>query len=162
MADEQIVGSRRAGLMCLPLGSIRWSDVATGTGMDQREAVQDVLEDEGVTVAPLAESAGSTLRIRGSVTTADFRLCARRWALGDAKALSGDAQLSMEWRIEGRADPSAKHLSAVSVHIDPKHAASTGAIYRLLLKAAAQDLATWLAHPDAGKAPVRSKDRTGA
>lgn len=154
ISDDEIVGQKRAGLMCLPNGSIRWSDVTVGTSMDQREIVQDVLEDEGVAVTPLGEfvasnSAGRVLRLRGSVRSASFSLCARHWGTGDARALSGDTRLEIEWRAESRDDAAVeqRHVSTVTRRADGAHAAPLGAIYRALLKDAARDLAQWLIAP---------------
>lgn len=151
--DGEKVGSKRAGLMCLPQGVVHWGDVATGGSLDQREIVQDALEDAGVAVTPLGEVGGggerAHLRVRGTVRTAAFRLCAKRFGLGDAKTYSGDVAIEMEWRVEDRASGGmeATHLSKVLRHVDEAHAASVGALYRALLRDSARDLAGWLVKP---------------
>jgi hypothetical protein len=149
LSDDDVVGHRRAGLICAPAGAIRWADIGAKSSTDQRETVQDVLEDAGIAVTPFGEvspgrPAETARRIRGAVTAATFKLCARHWAIGDANALSGDAAIDIDWRIEGRAGIELHHSAHLQHAIDPAHAASLGAIYRALLKDAARDLATWL------------------
>ena len=139
------VGSRRAGALCLPDGRIRWSDVAGVTSMDQRELVEDAFEDAGVAVTPLGVGSDHAARLRGTVRSARFSLCARRWLGGGATALSGDATVRVEWRLEA-ADgaPVVTHASEISRRIEPGQAAPLGTIYRLLLGDAARDAAAWL------------------
>jgi hypothetical protein len=150
LADEDRIGVKRAGLACLPNGVIRWGDVATGGNMDQREAVQDALEDAGLPVTPLGLSDDNdrrpALRLRAMVRAADFRVCARHY-LGDAKAYSGDVALDIEWRIEGGDGGEVPHVSRVTRHIEGDRAASLGSIYRQLLGDAARDIAHWLLTP---------------
>ena len=151
LADEDKVGVRRAGLACLPNGPIRWSDIATGGVMDQREIVQDALEDAGLPVTPLGSTGDRAgppaLRLRATVRTADFRLCARHY-LGDARAFSGDVALDIEWRVESAVDGSeVPHSSHVTRHIEAERAASLGSIYRQSLGDAARDVAQWLLKP---------------
>ena len=151
LADEDRVGARRAGLVCLPDGPIRWRDIATGGVMDQREIVQDALEDAGLPVTPLGslgDRAGRpALRLRATVRTADFRVCARHYP-GDARAFSGDVALDVEWRVESAADDGeVPHLSHVTRHVDASRAASLGSLYRQSLGDAARDVARWLLAP---------------
>jgi hypothetical protein len=141
----EIVGTRRAGTLCLPDGSLRWSDVADAGTMDQRELAEDAFEDAGVPVTPLGTGPERATRLRGTVRAAHFSMCARRWLGGGSKALSGDATLTVEWRAETMdGAPPASHVSTVSRRIDAQHAAPAGAIYRLLLGDAARDAAGWL------------------
>lgn len=153
LTGEQIVGVRRAGLACLPAGKLRWAQVDAGTNTDQREAVQDALEDADLPVVPFGEYSGErgdaeTPRLRGVVKAAAFDLCAKHW-LGDANALSGEARLDVEWRIESRAQAGVaqRHLSHVARTIGSHQAAPLASIYRLLLQDAARDLAGWLQSP---------------
>lgn len=148
LADDDLVGSSRAGLVCLPNRAIRWGDVGTGGSMDQREVVQDALEDAGLAMTPLGSFGGGTaahpaLRLRATVRAAAFRLCAKHY-VGDARALSGDAALELEWRVEGLDGSEVAHVSKVGRHIDERHAASLAGIYRQLLGDSAIDAATWL------------------
>jgi hypothetical protein len=148
LTDDDLVGSKRAGLVCLPNGAIRWRDVGTGGSMDQREVVQDALEDTGLAVTPLGFSSNGSaahpvLHLRATVKAAAFRLCAKHY-LGDARALSGDAALELEWRVEALDGSEVSHVSKISRHIDESHAASLAGIYRQLLSDAAVDAAGWL------------------
>ncbi|WP_174273783.1 hypothetical protein [Sphingomonas bacterium] len=147
ISPDEVVGTRRAGLMCLPNGTIRWKDIPQGDALDRREIIQDVLEDEGQHVASLGGTVAARrqVRIRGVVRAAAFRLCARQW-LGDRGALSGDAHLEMEWRAENGdgADPGLRHVSTIDRHFDGKQAASLGTLFRAMLEASARDLVQWL------------------
>ncbi|UAK24315.1 hypothetical protein [Sphingomonas nostoxanthinifaciens] len=152
LAADQVVGVKRAGMMCMRNGVIRWSDLAAGHAMDQREAVQDALEDADIAVTPLGESAAAdskrVLRLRGVVRAASANLCARHW-LGDSKALSGEIGVTIEWRAESRATATVerRHESVITRTIDAQHAAPAAALYRALLGDAARDLARWLSDP---------------
>jgi hypothetical protein len=150
LAGEDRIGAKRAGLMCLPNGVLRWGDVATGGAMDQREVVQDALEDAGLPVTPLGTtdraSGRPALRLRASIRAAGFNLCARHY-LGDARAYSGDVALEIEWRVESTDGSEVPHISNVSRHIDESHAGSIGSIYKHLLDDAAVDAAHWLLAP---------------
>lgn len=151
LGDDEVVGAKRAGLACLPNGAIRWGDVATGGTMDQREIVQDAAEDAGLPVTPLGMirdgGARSVLNLRGAIRAASFSLCARGWGfggiggVGDRARMSGDATLSVEWRVEDQAGGgAATYVSHSAAHLDAHHAASLGAIYRGLLADAARDV----------------------
>ncbi len=145
-ADDSI-GPKRAGLICLPSGHIRWRDLVPGERADRREIVQDALEDAGLPILSTASaSTRRQFRIRGLVTEASANLCARQQLLGDSAALSGTARLTIEWRIEDVADPgtSRRHVSAVDRKIAAGNAASAGTIGRALIGDAARDLAEWL------------------
>jgi hypothetical protein len=151
LTDEDMVGARRAGLFCLPDGGIRWSDVATGGSMDQREVVQDALEDAGLAMTPLGSFTGGVsghpaLRLRGTIRAAAFRLCAKNYLL-NARMLSGDSALEIEWRVESTDGTETSHVSKVSRHLDDKHPAALASIYRRLLADSAGDLAVWLRAP---------------
>lgn len=142
--DAQTVGAKRAGMMCLPNGVIHWGDVFSGTQMDQREVVQDVVEDAGLTVTPLGNAPDRAFRLRGTVRTAAFDLCARAW-LGNARALSGTVTLGIEWRLEDpTGGPVVSHVSTITRTIAGRQAAPLGAIYRTTLAEAARDAAAWL------------------
>lgn len=148
LTDDDLVGSQRAGLVCLPNRAIRWRDVETGGSMDQREVAQDALEGAGLAMTPLGSYGGGTaahpaLHLRATVKAAAFRLCAKHY-VGDARALSGDAALELEWRVEGLDGSEVSHVSKVSRHIDEHHAAALAGIYRQLLGDAAVDAAGWL------------------
>jgi hypothetical protein len=153
ISDKAAVGVKRAGLACWTSGIIHWKDVGPGKNMEQREIVQDVLEDEDIRVTPLGEYDGpagqkEALRIRGRVMSAAFRLCARHW-LG-SNAMSGDAALEVEWRLESRAAAGLEriHLSRIKLKIDDSDAEPVDGLYRLLLQHAAKDLADWLKAPE--------------
>lgn len=152
LSDEDRIGVKRAGLLCMPNGAIQWGEVSTGGTMDKREIVQDALEDAGLPVTPLGavevRDRRPVLRLRATVRAANFSLCARHWGMGDAKALSGDVALEIEWRVESAANGSEiPHVSRVTRHIEEARAASLGAIYRQLLGDAARDAAHWLLPP---------------
>lgn len=123
ITDDDLVGSKRAGMVCLPSGPIRWRDVGTGGSLDQREVVQDALEDAGLAITPLGSFGGGT---------------------AGHPALSGDAALEIEWRLEALDGSEVSHVSKVSRHVDEHHAASLTGIYRQLLADSAVDVAAWL------------------
>lgn len=139
------IGTRRAGALCLPNGVIRWSEVADVTAMDQRELVEDVFEDAAIAVTPLGTGPQHEARLRGTVRAAHFSMCARHWLGGGSKSLSGDATLSVEWRLENTdGTPAITHISEVSRQFDTMHAAPLGALYRTMLGDAAKDAAGWV------------------
>ena len=148
-ADDSI-GPKRAGLMCLPNGHIRWRDLMPGERADRRDIVEDALEDAGLPIVSGAPSATRRqFRVRGLVTEASASLCARQQLIGDKAALSGTAHVTIEWRVEDVADPvsSRRHVSTITRSIAGKDAASASTIGRALVSEAARDLAGWLEAP---------------
>ena len=141
IADDEKIGVRRMGAFCLPTGALHWKDIVPSRTMDQREVVEDALEDAGL---PLADTvapgrAARLRRIKGSVTTADFRVCAKLGAFRDA-AVVGDVALDVEWRVQGPAEGEAvRWTSHVTRHLTAK--TTLGTAYRDLLTDAARDLA---------------------
>lgn len=139
IADDEKIGQRRMGVFCIPSGALRWKDVLPSRSLDEREVVEDALEDAGLRVSSESGRPGGTARIKGSVTAANFRVCAKLGAFRDA-AVVGDVALDVEWRVRRRDDSDAAKLTShVARHLASK--ATIGSAYRDLLTDAARDLA---------------------
>lgn len=165
LADDAPVGFARAGLLCAPNRSLKWKDVTAGGAIQQREIVQEALDDAGLQTSTLVlktgQRRGTERRVVGEISDAHFGLCDRHWGLGRTHALSGEATLSVKWRIEtpdGSAAPF-RYTSQTKQAIAPADAAALGTIYQRLLTSAATDLAQQLAPPAAdtiGGSPASS------
>lgn len=108
---RQRIGTKRAGLVCLPAGSFLWSDARAG--LDNASAsVATILHDAAPAVVdtaddPFSDEAGAT-RYKIVATIVDFQLtgCVRNWGmaarLSHKHALSGRAHLSVGWDVFDR------------------------------------------------------------
>ena len=139
ITDDEKIGVRRMGVFCLPAGALHWKDILPSRNLDQREIVEDALEDAGLPLSDELSRAGGAYRIKGAVTAADFRVCAKLGALRDA-AVVGDVALDVEWRLQRPGGEGASRIAShVSRHLEAK--ATLGTAYRDLLTDAAKDLA---------------------
>jgi hypothetical protein len=105
------LGSKRAGLVCLPAGSFKWSDARAGL-TDATTALATVLHDHAPAIVaasddPFNDERAAT-RFKLVATIEDFTLngCVKNWGLA-AKvrhnhALSGRAHLSVAWDVFDR------------------------------------------------------------
>ncbi len=145
IADDERVGARRIGLLCVPGGkTLLWKTIAVDGEEKEREIVRGALEDAGLRVASYLRG-GETV-VTGVIDTAGFALCER---IPGSGALSGDAAMEVTWRIEAADDnaPPSRWASRIRLHLDKAEAASPGAIYGRLLGEAANDLARHLTAP---------------
>ena len=77
----QIVGSVKAGLLCLPKGKLKWRDVARPEDRALVKRTEDVLRAGGLNLAPQPDPLygdappTTTYRIRVTVTDVDLKQC---------------------------------------------------------------------------------------
>jgi hypothetical protein len=150
------VGARRAGLMCLPQGAVRWRELSARDDRWSIALIEDALAQAGLAVDRSARAAASSVLVRGELRRVMLRVCARRWGLGDPSSLDGEGAIQMEWRVLDAGGVPHVHVSSVTRHIDRHQATTAVDLYEMLLADAATDLARWL---KAGDAP---DTRTGA
>ena len=106
------IGLKKAGLLCLPNGPVRW-----GRGdffVDPAElsaAVGASLARTGMKVSPAAAAGfgqagveAATHLIGLTVTGARFDLCAPKWGLGDRSRLRGTGRLAARWEVFSKAE----------------------------------------------------------
>lgn len=107
------VGSKRAGLVCAPAGSLRWRDVAPRMA-STRVAIARALKDSGVAIEGPTDdwldyriSAGG-FRLIPAITALDMRACLPSYGiarkLGSNHRLKGEGVMQVEWRIYRMAD----------------------------------------------------------
>lgn len=105
-------GRVRAGLLCLPSGSLNWrtgrheldvesfsdefQDRMTNAGFDVVGGETDMF-DEG-------ETSRAEYLIGGTINAIAVDACASHWGLGDRMSVKGSADLSMEWYVYSRLD----------------------------------------------------------
>jgi hypothetical protein len=105
------IGSKRAGLVCLPAGTFKWSDARAGMG-DARATIADVLREQAPAVVdaaddPFSDERGAT-RYKIVATVQDFKLdaCVRNWGLAARFAhrqpLSGHGHVEVMWDVFDR------------------------------------------------------------
>lgn len=151
------VGARRAGLMCLPQGAVRWRELSARDDRWSIALIEDALAQEGLAVDRSARAAASKILVRGELRRVMLHVCARHWGLGDPSSLDGDGALQIEWRVLDDAGSFHAHMSSVSRHVDRHQPTTATDLYEMLLVDAAADLARWLkagAGPDAPVAPA--------
>ena len=106
------IGLKKAGLLCLPNGPVRW-----GRGdffVDAQELSAEVGESlarRGVKISPAAAAGfgqagteAATHLIGLTITGARFDLCAPRWGLGDRSRLRGTGRLTARWEVFSKAE----------------------------------------------------------
>jgi hypothetical protein len=148
------VGVRKAGLLCLPNGAIQWRDLAARDERWVLQLIDDALAQNGLSIDRSGGVRPSVVGIRGEIKRIGFRLCARRWALGDGSMLDGDGALQIEWRVVENGGSPRLHSSTVGHHIDRAHPVTAADLYEMLLTDAGTDLAHWLKMGDAASAPA--------
>ena len=121
-------GQRRAGLLCMPNGSLHVRDFVA-TEADLRVIVDQALKGQQPLAAALVAN-GTTLTI--SLTAIRAKLCARAWGAfgqGDHTALSGSIQVTFDWSVVTTAQT--RHAAA-DIALDVAHddAAVTAQILR--------------------------------
>ena len=103
----QKIGSKKAGLLCLPNGPVRWGrEDFHLDGHELLEAVRSSLAARGV-AAPSSRATAflgnageeATHLIGVTVTGGRFDLCVPRWGLGDRRGVRGGATLEAKWEL---------------------------------------------------------------
>ncbi len=121
-------GARRAGLLCMPNGSLRVRDFVSGESEFQG-VVRDALAAAQPAAAALV-SDGTTLTIR--LMAIDAKLCARAWGAfgrGDRVSLSGKAAFTFDWAVADKVG-SRGDTSQVSFEVARTEAATADQILR--------------------------------
>jgi len=124
---SQRIGGRRAGLVCLPAGSFKWSDARTGL-IEARSAIATVLHDQmpdTVDAAddPFSDEHGATrYKIIATLDDVSLNACVRNWGLA-AKlkhnhALSGRGHIAVTWQVFDRTTRSSVAHSTIVTDFD--------------------------------------------
>lgn len=91
------VGPRKAGLLCLPAGSVRGASLAQPLRLLATSVLHGViskqLRDRPARVAQLA----TVSQIDADVRALKVKVCAAHWGLGDASLIKGSAVLRIRW-----------------------------------------------------------------
>ncbi|HKX22344.1 MAG TPA: hypothetical protein VJM81_03610 [Rhizorhapis sp.] len=95
VADTPI-GPRKAGLMCLPNGKVRWGDINTGTSDDLRAILAERLNAIGL---PPRSGLGrdDMIPLRARIISLTVSACAKKFGLGQPGALTGKGIIETEW-----------------------------------------------------------------
>ncbi|MGJ3649748.1 hypothetical protein ACLB0R_14915 [Sphingomonas sp. GlSt437] len=103
------IGAKRAGLLCIPAGPLRWRDVDNGgvshlgamlgaalnrAGLHALSRDRDVFETGG----PDAD-----YRVVVTIKGIDASVCAPHWGLGGKRAYDGHGRIALRWQVYSRA-----------------------------------------------------------
>lgn len=93
------IGSRRAGLLCLPAGPLRGAAVAqplrrAATAVLQGAIIDAARTDQGVVIA-----FRGVRQIDAQVRRVHVKACATRWGFGDRNSFKGHAEMRVYWTI---------------------------------------------------------------
>lgn len=103
------IGAKRAGLLCVPAGPLRWRDVDDGgishlsamlgaalnrAGLHALSRDRDVFETGG----PDAD-----YRLVVTIKGIDASVCAPHWGLGGKRAYDGRGRITLRWQVYSRA-----------------------------------------------------------
>lgn len=109
VANDERIGARRTGQLCLPAGSTRWSDVSLDP-VGVAEAVASALTDRGLRALTNDDLAGEPLpggsarqRLTITVTFAHIDTCVPQHGLvrlvGGRGKLKASGSLKVRWRV---------------------------------------------------------------
>jgi len=146
-AGEKI-GSKKAGLVCLPNGSIRWTKDLVLSEAELRTALSQGLNGSD---GHFAQSESSIFRepdrakylIAAHISRAKFDVCATRWGLGDRHAIKGTGRITIDWKVYSTADRSLVLELQTDEGVDQPDA-SAGGIRALVVKALERSTAAFL------------------
>ena len=100
----QVVGSVKAGLLCLPKGKLRWRDVALPRDTALSDRLADVLRTNGLSVAarpdPLYGDAPpvTAFRLRVAVESAKLRVC-QAYGISVGQRPSSKGEIAVRWDV---------------------------------------------------------------
>lgn len=106
LKSNEKIGRKKAGLVCLPNGTLDAQDIKVGLA-DSAKGIIKALSNAGLTAvssddfaaAPSERAAYSVRWLKAVVTGADFNVCAKKWGMGDRQRVSGKAALAVAWSV---------------------------------------------------------------
>ena len=120
LVPDSKVGSRRAGLACLPHGSVRAYDFLSGPD-DLIYGLQRELGRRGYAVDISASAPVGMPQVVVQLDHIDASLCASSWAFGDRTRLKGKVAFTFSWHDLGQSTPASPGAGQrVKVLIDTK------------------------------------------
>lgn len=101
IAPADRVGARKAGLLCLPAGALRWSDIDPGSDAINR-AVARGFSTGGVR-DPFTVPSSATFKVSGEIVGVDVSACLAETGLkrklGGRKTSKVSGAISVRWRV---------------------------------------------------------------
>lgn len=141
---ENPIGSKRAGLVCLPNGTLRWRDLNAGSDEVLRENFIRRLRDLKVDATDVGVN-GYGVHLTGRLLDLSVKACARKWGLGQKRALTGSGVIEFEW-IRSVDGTSHSFSTRSEFSFDPDRSANAP-IVDAALQAVAQSLVAKLSEP---------------
>lgn len=103
VAQNQKVGEKRAGLLCLPNGSLRFGAFVLPDSEMISATLAKRLAGDGRSVVRPDEAwddrGTPRYRVFPVITQLNLSGCAKRWGFGDTNRIKGFAQVSIRWTI---------------------------------------------------------------
>lgn len=99
LVPDSKVGSRRAGLACLPHGSVRAYDFVSGPD-DLLYGLQRELGRRGFAVDIAVGAPADMPQVVVRLDRIDASLCASSWGLGDRTRLKGRVAFTFSWHVQ--------------------------------------------------------------
>lgn len=104
---RQDLGKKRAGMICLPNGSVNFRDLRLPPAEMIGRDVSEMLKSAGLDVSSpdLSGFADQSVPygIIATIVGIDLSVCAKRWGLGDASTVKGTAAVTIDWSVYERA-----------------------------------------------------------
>lgn len=122
---EQKVGTVKAGLICMPKGTLRLADFVDDE-RDFSSRLQRAVDYEVSSSSFPRLSSPATLKV--TLWGMKANLCAKSWGVygtGDTKSLSGTARFTFSWKLENGAILTENAEEVVELKIDKSGAASS-------------------------------------
>jgi hypothetical protein len=154
-ARGEKIGLKKAGLLCLPNGAVRWgkgdfhvdpAELSASVGAGLARTGLSLPDAAASRFGPAAGEAASHL-IGFTITAGRFDLCAPKWGLGDRSRLRGTARVAARWEVFSKADQKVV-LTAVTEQSVTSEAGDFSALLDILIARSAQEFARKAAAAD--------------
>lgn len=114
------LGPKRAGALCLPSGSVSWSDIGPSEPESPTSILRSLLADRPTSPISVVE----IVHLRVSA-------CSKKYLFGQTGMISGTGEITLAWTIAGRAEP----LVTRTKFEFTKHARGSAGLFHAALRA---------------------------
>lgn len=143
---DSVIGPRRAGLLCLPNGVVRWGDLNGGAKEDLLGMLANRLRTSGAAVKSVS-GAGGEIRLHARIVNLRVKACAKKFGLRRPAALSGGGVIDIEWVQEADAKGFDRPLITHADFVFQPNSENAAPILDAAFSASAQQLLAQLTQP---------------
>lgn len=137
ISPRESIGTASAGWACLPSGTLHIHDFVTDDA-EMKRVLQEIWQEKYSDSDQSAASANILKKLSITLTSAHTKLCAKSYGvfgLGNRSSLSGRAEFTFSWSIEGQAETLQPRTATIYITRDKKTALPPAAIFREAVRA---------------------------